>query len=209
MFERNVIIADFDQHKLARARKNKARVASRSASYIGCFHQDAMVSTTRGRVAVKDLCETDRVFTRDNGFQPIKFLGQQHSSGEQTVASVKIAAHAIAPSMPSVDVVLSSDQHVLLVTPSQSDFGSEQLVPCQDLLATTTGLASQGSETCDYIVALERDEIILVDGLWVSTSLVMREMEEPLLYRASNSTMVDVEQTGVVGARPLTLKGTE
>ncbi len=130
MFERNVIIADFDQHKLARARKNKARVASRSASYIGCFHQDAMVSTTRGRVAVKDLCETDRVFTRDNGFQPIKFLGQQYSSGEQTVASVKIAAHAIAPSMPSVDVVLSSDQHVLLVTPSQSEFGNEQLVHC-------------------------------------------------------------------------------
>ena len=58
-------------------------------SIIPCFTPGTLIATAKGERRVEDLVEGDRVITRDNGIQTIRWAG----SREMTGAEFEQAAH--------------------------------------------------------------------------------------------------------------------
>ena len=203
MFEGNVTIADFAQRKLATSRKKEVSAQSRSGTYVGAFAKDCSISTSRGLVAVGELQLTDRIFTRDNGFQNIKFVGKRIVNDNSLTETVRILAHSIAPSVPMRDVTLSTDQYVLMTDPQHGGFNTEKLVRCQDLLQQSSNCFVQDHVEAHYVIELDRDEVILVDGMWVSTTLRVQETLAPIAVKTATALAEVYEEAAMLGARPI------
>lgn len=203
MFEGNVTIGDFAQHKRVTSLTNKEATQSRSGAYIGAFAKDCMISTLRGLVAVGELQSSDLIFTRDNGFQTIKFVGKRNVDEISLTGSVRIRAHSMAPSVPTRDVTLSADQHVLMTDHQQCAFNTEKLVICRDLLQQNSNCFQSDHVEAAYVIELDRDEVILVDGLWVSTTLRVQATITPSRVKTNTALAEVLEEAASVGARPI------
>lgn len=86
---------------------------------IVCFAAGTMISTEKGDVAVQDLRKGDMVWTRDNGFQPLRWAGASHLNASDLAAKpkllpIRIKAGALGVNMPSVDLVVSPQHRVLV-----------------------------------------------------------------------------------------------
>jgi len=107
---------------------------------IVCFAAGTMIRTETGDVAVQDLREGDMVWTRDNGFQPLRWAGVSHLNAGHLAAKpallpIRIKAGALGLNMPSVDLVVSPQHRVLVRSAiAQRMFGAmEVLVPAKHL----------------------------------------------------------------------------
>lgn len=202
MFVGNVEIADFAAHKRVKSKEQFAKASLRDCAFIGAFSAESSISTLRGLVEVKNLTQEDRVFTRDNGFQKVKFVGKRDIQ-ENHKGSVRVLANSIAKSVPCKDVNLSHDQHVLLACAGADNFSDESLVVCSDLVKQGQFTIVEDVVTCEYVIELERDEILLVDGLWVSTSLRETKVSSPILSHNVIALAEVSEPETVLGARPI------
>lgn len=133
-----------------------------------CFTPTASVATERGSVPVGELTTADRIVTRDNGPQSLRWIGRQ-SFGWQTLAlfpmlqPVTIRAGALGPENPARDLCVSGN-HLMLV--ARTAGGDEMLVPARDLLCRP-GITQGGSRSIEYVQLLfERHELILADNCW-------------------------------------------
>ncbi|RJE80722.1 hemolysin [Paracoccus sp. JM45] len=105
-----------------------------------CFATGTMIRTENGDVAVEDLRAGDMVWTRDNGFQPLRWAGTSHLNASDLAAKpkllpIRIKAGALGLNMPSMDLVVSPQHRVLVRSAiAQRMFGTmEVLVPAKHL----------------------------------------------------------------------------
>lgn len=126
-----------------------------------------MVATIRGEVALDQLRIGDRVLTRDNGLQELRWLAVQQDAA---TAPIRISAGALGPGYPQSDLLVSP-QHRVVVTGEIALMlfdAPEAEVAAQALL----GLAGISRETalagCYALTAFDHPETILVNGAWVA-----------------------------------------
>ncbi|MDN5568037.1 MAG: Hint domain-containing protein, partial [Paracoccus sp. (in: a-proteobacteria)] len=107
---------------------------------IVCFAAGTMIRTAHGDVAVQDLRKGDMIWTRDNGFQPLRWAGVSHLDASDLAAKpkllpIRIKAGALGLNMPAVDLVVSPQHRVLVRSAiAQRMFGAmEVLVPAKHL----------------------------------------------------------------------------
>ena len=77
-----------------------------------CFAAGTLIRTRDGLVEVQDLAVGDLVTTRDNGDQPIRWIGKRDLAAEELaddprLRPVLIRAGALAPGVPSSDLLVS------------------------------------------------------------------------------------------------------
>lgn len=144
---------------------------------IRCFTPGTMLRTDRGEVAVEDLVAGDLVLTRDNGLQPLRWVGRQYLSAARLRAQpelrpVRISVGALGPNLPARSMVVSP-QHRVLVEGSRAEllFGeSEVLVPAKHLQGATCPERSLPEDGVTYIHLLfDRHEVVLSDGIWTES----------------------------------------
>ena len=107
---------------------------------IVCFAAGTMIRTDKGDIAVEALQAGDMVWTRDNGFQPLRWAGVSHLdaidlASKPNLLPIRIKAGALGADMPATDLVVSP-QHRILVRSAiaQRMFGAlEVLVPAKHL----------------------------------------------------------------------------
>jgi hypothetical protein len=132
-----------------------------------------LIATPRGEVAAGRLREGDRVITRDNGLQRIKWVGLRSLTPRiwgthEHLAPIRIAQGALGNDLPERDMIVSPNQRILVAADKTALHfeTSEVLVAAKHL----TGLAGVGGIARTQISYLHfgfaRHEVLLTNGVW-------------------------------------------
>lgn len=140
---------------------------------VPCFTPGTAIATPKGEVAVETLKPGDRVLTRDNGIQTIRWAGTKRLDFAQLKAApqlrpIKIMAGALGDNMPETDMLVSPSHRMLIVShQAELYFGqSEILVAAQHMLAMD-GVAVDDQPYITYIHFMcDNHEIVLANGAW-------------------------------------------
>ena len=143
---------------------------------VACFTPGSMVLTDQGEVAVEDLQPGDRVLTRDNGFQTIRWAGQRGLSLAELIAEprfnpVSIAKGALGGGLPERDMRVSP-QHRMLITGPRAEllFGEHEVLVAAKHLVGLPGIEQRLSKGVSYIhILFDNHEIIRADGAWTES----------------------------------------
>lgn len=152
--------------------------ASDYAEFVPCFINGTQISTRKGFVAIENLKPGDLVLTRDNGFQPVRWLGVKHLTPQWLsqcphLQPVKISAHAFGPGQPEQDLWVSP-QHRLLIDSSLSAlyFGESEVFAAAGLVTNQPGLSRPHVARLTYVHLLfDQHQVVLSNGLWTESFL--------------------------------------
>jgi Ca2+-binding RTX toxin-like protein len=141
-----------------------------------CFTPGTYVATVRGEVAVENLREGDKVFTRDNGIQTLAWAGKRDLTGRELTDNpefnpVHIRKGALGNGVPERDMVVSPN-HRMLITSNIADvlFGEREVLVAAKHLTSLDGVDQIKTPNVQYIhLMFEQHEIILADGAWTES----------------------------------------
>ena len=143
---------------------------------IPCFTPGTMISTPRGEVKVEDLQVGDRVITRDNGIQEIRWVGQRIMTGAELeraahLKPVLIRQGALGKGMPERDMMVSPNHRVLISNFKTSLYfdEGEVLVAAKHLTDLDGVDIVDVSQTIYIHVMFDQHEVILSDGAWTES----------------------------------------
>ncbi|WP_233253108.1 Hint domain-containing protein [Paracoccus binzhouensis] len=137
-----------------------------------CFVAGTLIETERGFVAVEDLRVGDLVATRDNGYQPIRWIGSVKLGAAALKARpkllpIRIKAGALGRETPSSDLLVSPQHRVLVRSKvALKMFGAmEVLVAAKQLLQVEGVDIATDVESVEYFHFLfDRHEVVNSNG---------------------------------------------
>ena len=144
---------------------------------IVCFTAGTQIMAERGPVAVEDLGPGDLVLTRDNGLQPLRWIGSRTLTYTELLARpelqpIRIAANALAGVGPERTMMVSP-QHRVLMEGARAEmfFGeSEVLVPAKHLTNLAEVTRALPVEGVTYVhILFDRHEIVQSEGIWTES----------------------------------------
>ncbi len=136
----------------------------------------SLVRTEDGDVPVYSLTPGDKILTRDNGYQPVVWVGMRkvvarNMEDNSPMTLINVKPGALADNMPETEMWVTPAQ-AFLMTPASHWRGigvSEMLVRAADLLA----LDGVQEETMKKIglaqILLDSHEVIMVNGAWAGS----------------------------------------
>ncbi len=138
-----------------------------------CFTPGTRIATARGERLVEDLRAGDRVVTRDNGLQEIRWIGRRDFDGRELAANphlnpVLIRAGALGGGLPERDMRLSPN-HRIMVSSEQTAlyFEDREVLAAAKHLVNNRGIFEVETVRTTYLHLLfDRHEVILSDGTW-------------------------------------------
>jgi hypothetical protein len=143
------------------------RVGKRGA--IACFVAGTRILTVEGQRAVEQLVPGDRILTRDDGVQPIRWIGQTTVRATGAMAPVLIREGALNNTR---DLLVSPD-HRLFVYQRHDHIGagrSELLVKARHLVNGETVYAAEGGFVDYYQLMFDTHQIIFAEGISAETT---------------------------------------
>ena len=143
---------------------------------VPCFTPGTLIATPEGERAVEDLKVGDRVITRDNGIQPIRWVGRRELSVAELAAAshlnpVRIKAGALGHGLPERDMLVSPNHRVLVSNDRTALYFEEREV----LVAAKHLVGMEGIDIVDepsvtYIhFMFDQHEVVLSDGAWTES----------------------------------------
>ena len=143
---------------------------------IPCFTPGTLIATPRGEVRVEELAVGDRVVTRDNGIQEIRWVGAREMQPDELqqakqLRPVMIKRGALGNGLPERDMMVSPNHRVLLASEQAELLFEEREV----LVAAKHLVGREGIEWADvhkvtYIhIMFDQHEVILSDGAWTES----------------------------------------
>lgn len=143
---------------------------------IACFTPGTKVATVKGEILVEQLVAGDKVVTRDNGVQEIRWAGKKKIDWRIMTAyphlkPVLVRQGSLGNDLPERDLMISPNHRVLVAnerTALQFD-EPEVLVAAKHLIG---GLAVRSIDSIGttYIHFLfDRHEVVLSDGIWTES----------------------------------------
>jgi hypothetical protein len=143
---------------------------------IPCFTPGTLIATAQGERRVEELSVGDRVITRDNGIQQVRWVGHREMSGDELAQAehlrpVLIRQGALGKGLPERDMLVSP-QHRVLISNEQTElyfYEAEVLVAAKHL-TDMDGIDVVDVSGTTYIhVMFDQHEVILSDGAWTES----------------------------------------
>ncbi|WP_323715812.1 Hint domain-containing protein [Paracoccus aminovorans] len=137
-----------------------------------CFVAGTLIETKDGLVSVEDLKLGDLIATRDNGYQPIRWIGSVKLSPaalatQPKLRPIRIKAGALGDNTPSSDLLVSPQHRVLVRSKvALKMFGAlEVLVAAKQLLQIEGVDVAADMESVEYFHFLfDRHEVVHSNG---------------------------------------------
>lgn len=113
---------------------------------ITCFASGTRLATPVGDRLVEDIRAGDLVMTRDNGPQPVRWIGRRQLSAPEIAANpalapVRITAGALGNGLPRQDLLVSQQHRILVCsTIAARMFGSQELLIAAKHLTEVDGI---------------------------------------------------------------------
>lgn len=168
---------------------------------IPCFVAGTMILTPEGERPVQDLRPGDLVITKDDGPQPVRWIGQRRVAAVGPLAPIEIREGTFGPHRS----LLVSPQHRVLVRDSLAEilFGdAEVLVAAQDLVNGRTVRRREGGEV-DYVhILFDRHQLVSSAGLTTESFL-----PGPQTSKMFEPAVLDQIRTVLPHLDPVTGKG--
>jgi hypothetical protein len=140
-----------------------------------CFTPGAMITTQRGELPIEMLEVGDRVITRDNGIQPVRWVGKsqmflQDFQAEPHLLPVLIRQGSLGKDLPERDMMVSPNHRILVANERTSLRFSEREVLVSAKHLSVPGVHTVQSSGTTYIHFLcDRHEVVLVNGIWTES----------------------------------------
>lgn len=138
-----------------------------------CFTPGSRIATPSGTRPVEELREGDRVFTRDNGIQEIRWAGQRHLTVEELAKTPKfmpimIRKGALGANTPERDMVVSPNHRMLIVSEiAQVMFGEREVLVAAKHLLGLDGVSQANVGEVSYVhILFDQHEVVLGDATW-------------------------------------------
>jgi hypothetical protein len=143
---------------------------------IPCFTPGSLIATPKGEVPVETLRAGDRIITRDNGIQEIRWVGSRTLSREELARApglkpILIRAGSLGYGLPERDMVVSP-QHRILVSGERTQLyfdESEVLVAAKHMVNGSTIQLLDTLRTTYIHFMFDRHEVVLSDGAWTES----------------------------------------
>ncbi len=140
---------------------------------VACFTKGTMIGTPTGEKPVENLKTGDRVLTRDNGIQEVRWAGAReidwHTLTQNVhVRPVLIRKGALGDGLPVRNMMLSPNHRVLVPAADDHDgYGETEILASARHLIGNPGVQEVEAMGVTYLHLLfDRHEIILSDGAW-------------------------------------------
>ena len=143
---------------------------------IPCFTPGTMIATPKGEVAAEHLKAGDRIITRDNGIQEIRWVGQKALGWRDLhvnphLKPVLLRQGSLGNGLPDRDMLVSPN-HRLLVANDRTAlyFDEHEVLVAAKHLVTSAGIAAVDSVGTTYIhFMFDRHEVVLSNGAWTES----------------------------------------
>ena len=140
---------------------------------VACFTPGTRIATPRGEVSIGKLKVGDRVITRDNGLQAIRWIYSVEMSAadfrrKSHLVPVLILKGALGNDLPERDMMVSPN-HRMLVANDKTVLHfeeSEVLVAAKHLTGLVGVTRAQNVDTTYIHLLFDQHEVILSDGTW-------------------------------------------
>lgn len=177
-----------------------------------CFANGTLIETEVGLVTIESLKTGDMIKTRDNGFQPLRWVGsrkmqQGELNANANLRPIRIKAGALGPNVPTQDLTVSP-QHRILV---RSDIAhqmfntDEVLVAAKHLLELPGIDIAEDMETVEYFhILFDRHEVIYANGAEAESLFTGKEAMKSLSAADRKEIFAifpELESAGIVDGR--------
>ena len=143
---------------------------------IPCFTPGTLIATPQGERRVEDLKAGDRVITRDNGIQEIRWIGTRcltsdELQGAPHLQPVLIRRGALGNGLPERDMMVSPNHRVLVANDKTAlYFEDREVLVAAKHLTGLEGVDMVETTAVTYIhFMFEQHEVVLSDGAWTES----------------------------------------
>ena len=143
---------------------------------IPCFTPGTMIATPRGEVAAEHLRAGDKIITRDNGIQEIRWVGQKAMGWRDLhvnahLKPVLITQGSLGNGLPERDMLVSPNHRVLVANDRTAlYFDEHEVLVAAKHLVSSAGIAAIDSVGITYIhFMFDRHEVVLSNGAWTES----------------------------------------
>ncbi|KAF0675143.1 Hint domain-containing protein [Profundibacterium mesophilum] len=143
---------------------------------IPCFTPGSLIATASGERLVEDLREGDRIITRDNGFQEIRWVGARRLgfrdlTRQPHLRPVLIRQGALGNGMPMRDMMVSPNHRVLVANDQTALYFEERevLVAAKHLVNGSSITSVEALGACYIHFMFDHHEVVLSDGSWTES----------------------------------------
>ncbi|MGV8953015.1 MAG: Hint domain-containing protein, partial [Cypionkella sp.] len=143
---------------------------------IPCFTPGTLIATPKGEIAVEDLHAGDRVITRDNGIQEIRWTGRKDMGWHDLAANphlkpVLIRQGSLGNGLPERDMMVSPNHRVLVANDRTSlYFDEHEVLVSAKHLVSSQGITAINAVGASYIhFMFDRHEVVLSNGAWTES----------------------------------------
>ncbi|MBV1864830.1 MAG: Hint domain-containing protein, partial [Rhodobacteraceae bacterium] len=140
---------------------------------IPCFTPGTLISTPNGSRPVESLRQGDRVITRDNGVQKIRWIGSKHLdqaalSANPKLRPVLVRKGSLGFGLPEHDMMLSPNHRVLIRNEKTSLYlGEKEVLTAVKHMINNKDILHVNAQSVNYIhFMFDRHEVVLSDGAW-------------------------------------------
>lgn len=138
-----------------------------------CFTPGARIATPKGEVAVETLRAGDKVFTRDNGAQTLRWVGRRDLTPDEMRSApsfqpILIRKGALGKALPERDMLVSP-QHRMLITSDLAEvmFQEREVLIAAKHLTGLDGVDQVTTAAVSYLhLMFDQHEVVLADGAW-------------------------------------------
>jgi hypothetical protein len=143
---------------------------------IPCFTPGTMIATPKGERPVEQLREGDKIITRDNGIQEIRWIGQRALNGLDLARAphlrpILVKKGALGNGLPVRDMLVSPN-HRLLVANDRTAlyFEEHEVLAAAKHLVNHRGVSILDAPGTTYVhFMLDRHEVVLSNGAWTES----------------------------------------
>lgn len=143
---------------------------------IPCFTPGTMIATPKGEVAAEYLKTGDKIITRDNGIQEIRWVGQKAMGWRDLhvnphLKPVLIRQGSLGNGLPERDMLVSPNHRVLVANDRTAlYFDEHEVLVAAKHLVSSAGIAAVDSVGTTYIhFMFDRHEVVLSNGAWTES----------------------------------------
>ncbi|MEO0939725.1 MAG: Hint domain-containing protein [Pseudomonadota bacterium] len=141
-----------------------------------CFTPGTQIATVSGEKAVERLREGDRIFTRDNGIQTLRWVGTRALRAGELAAvpsfqPVLIRQGALGRGLPERDMLVSPNHRMLLTSDlAEVMFEEREVLVAAKHLTGLDGIDQVEATGVTYVhLMFDSHEVILADGAWTES----------------------------------------
>ncbi len=143
---------------------------------IPCFTPGTLIATPKGERLVEELGEGDKIITRDNGIQEIRWVGEKKLGWKDLAANphlkpILIQKGSLGNGLPERDMMVSPNHRMLVANDkTMLYFEEREVLAAAKHLVNNNGVHTVETMGTSYLhFMFDNHEVVLSDGTWTES----------------------------------------